>query len=163
MMSHLRSLELESPVFSEGFPIPKDYTADGSNSSPPLRWSDPPEGTVSFALICDDPDAPHGVFTHWLLFNLPADQRELPPGVSPVPDLPHGTRQGTNDFGRVGYSGPSPPPGNPHRYFFKLYALVIKLSLTASATREDVLTAMQDHKLAEGKLFGVYGRSEKGR
>jgi len=158
-----KHLTVESPAFSEGFPVPKEFTADGINSSPPLRWSEPPEGTVSFAVVCDDPDAPRGTFTHWLLFNLPADTRELPPGVPPEPALPGGARQGTNDFGRVGYGGPSPPPGKPHRYFFKVYALNTKLSLGATATRDQLLTAMHDLKLAEGKVFGVYGRPATGQ
>jgi Raf kinase inhibitor-like YbhB/YbcL family protein len=163
-MSSSRALDLdvESPVFSPGFPIPRDYTADGTNTSPPLRWSDPPEGTASFALICDDPDAPRGTFTHWVLFNLPRDLRELPPGIPPNPDLSSGARQGTNDFGHIGYGGPAPPPGPPHRYFFKLYALDVRLGAPAGATRDQVLQAMRNHQLAEGRLFGVYGREKKG-
>ena len=92
-MSVPLKLNLQSPVFSDGFQIPKDYTADGANASPPLRWSDPPEGTKSFALVVDDPDAPRGTFVHWVLFNLPADARELSPGVPQTPSLPGGARQ----------------------------------------------------------------------
>jgi len=157
------AVSLESPDFSDGFPIPVDCTADGRNQSPSLRWGDPPEGTKSFALICDDPDAPRGTFVHWVLFNLPAEARELPPGVDGVPDLTDlggDVRQGTNGFGRIGYAGPSPPPGEPHRYFFKLYALDIRLGLAAGATKDQVLEAMRDHQLAEGRLFGVYGRTK---
>src|SRR5439155_18795117 len=115
-------LELTSTGFQEGKPIPKKYTADGQNVPPPLKWNDPPAGTKGFALICEDPDAPRGTFTHWLLFNLPADARELAEAVSPEATHPNGTLQGTNDFGEHGYGGPSPPAGKPHRYVFKLFA-----------------------------------------
>jgi len=153
-------LDLQSPVFSNGFPVPRDYTADGRNVSPPLRWSDPPDGTKSFALICEDTDAPNGAFTHWVLFNVPAEVRELPPNLAATPDLDGGARQGKNDFGRIGYGGPAPPPGTPHRYIFKLYALNTKLGLPAAATKEQLLEVMRDHHLAEGQLFGVYSRSD---
>ncbi len=157
------TLTVQSPAFSDGFAIPKDYTADGANASPPLRWSDPPEGAKSFALVCDDPDAPRGTFTHWVLYNLPADARELPPGVPPDGTLPSGARQGTNSFGRIGYGGPSPPPGPAHRYQFKLYALDAPLPLEAGATKEQLLAAMRGRQLAEGRLTGVYGREPKRR
>lgn len=154
-------LHLTSPAFSDGFPIPIDFTADGRNDSPPLRWADPPTGTKSFALVVDDPDAPRGTFTHWVLFNLPADTRELAPGVQQVPTLPGGARQGTNGFGRVGYGGPSPPPGKPHRYFFKLFALDTMLAADGSASKDEVVKNMSGHQLAEGRLVGVYGRQQK--
>ena len=155
------SLNLKSPAFSDGFPIPVDYTGDGANVSPPLAWSDPPEGTKSFALVCDDPDAPHGAFTHWVLFNLPAATRELAPDVRPDFTLPSGGRQGINDFGRIGYGGPAPPPGPAHRYFFKLYALDSVLGLAPGATKQQLLDAMQGRQLAEGRLVGAYGRQKK--
>jgi len=156
-------LDLQSSAFSDGFLLPQDFTADGRNFSPPLSWSDPPEGTKSFALICEDPDAPRGSFAHWVLFNIPAQARELPPNIPSTPDLDGGARQGTNDFGRTGYGGPAPPPGAAHRYFFKLYALDTKLGLPAGATKEQLLAAMRDHQLAEGRLFGVYSRpNDKG-
>lgn len=156
------NLNLTSPTFSDGFPIPTDFTGDGANFSPPLRWDDPPERTQSFALICDDPDAPRGTFTHWVLFNLPADTRELAPDVRPDFTLSNGARHGLNDFGRVGYGGPAPPPGTAHRYFFKLYALDGMLALPAGATRAQLLDAMRGRQLAEGRLIGVYGREKKG-
>jgi hypothetical protein len=159
MSGRTLSLNLRSPAFSDGFPVPQDYTADGRNFSPPLEWSDPPEGTRSFVLVCEDPDAPRSTFTHWVLFNLPPEARELPPNVAATPDVDGGARQGKNDFGRIGYGGPAPPPGAPHRYFFKLYALDTRLGLPAGATRQQLLEAMRDHQLAEGRLFGVYGRS----
>jgi Raf kinase inhibitor-like YbhB/YbcL family protein len=155
------TLNLHSPAFTDGFPIPVDHSADGANVSPPLRWADPPAGTQSFALVCDDPDAPRGTFTHWVLFNLPADTRELAPDVRPEFTLPNGTRQGLNDFGRVGYGGPSPPPGPAHRYFFKLYALDGMLALPAGATKAQLLDAMRGRQLAEGRLVGTYGREPK--
>jgi len=154
------SLDLRSAAFSDGFPIPKEYTGDGSNSSPPLTWGDPPDGTKGFALLLDDPDAPRGTFTHWILFNLPADVRDLPPAVPQTPTLANGARQGTNSGGRIGYMGPSPPPGPAHRYFFKLYALDSMLGLEAGADKEQFLNAIKDHKLAEGRLIGVYGREK---
>lgn len=155
------SLNLRSAAFSDGFPIPAEYTGDGANGSPPLAWADPPGGTQSFALVCDDPDAPHGTFVHWVLYNLPADARELPPDVRPDFTLPNGARQGINDFGRIGYGGPAPPPGPAHRYFFKLYALDGVLALSPGATKQQLLDAMQGRQLAEGRLVGAYGRKHK--
>src|SRR5262245_23628674 len=114
------SMELTSTAFQEGEAIPQQYTGDGKNISPPLKWRDPPAGARSLALICEDPDARRGTFTHWVVFNIPAESRELSEGVPPEATLPNGTVQGANDFGKVGYGGPAPPPGKPHRYFFKL-------------------------------------------
>jgi Raf kinase inhibitor-like YbhB/YbcL family protein len=151
-------IELTSTAFQEGQTIPEPYTGDGRNLSPPLRWLDPPAGTKSLALICEDPDAPRGTFTHWVLFNLPAESRELDEGVPPESTLPDGTAQGTNDFGKPGYGGPSPPPGKPHRYVFKLYALDTRLDLGSGATKHQLLETMDGHVLAEGQLVGRYGR-----
>ncbi len=152
------SLTLESTAFGAGERIPAKYTADGQDVSPPLRWSEPPEGTKSFALICDDPDAPRGTWVHWLIWNIPADVRELPEAVPPREELANGARQGTNDFGRIGYGGPAPPPGRPHRYFFRLYALDTVLELPAGARRAELEDAMKGHVLAGGELMGTYGR-----
>src|SRR5262245_20021046 len=151
-------MTLTSRAFREGEGIPERYTADGRNTSPPLAWSEPPEGTRGFALICEDPDAPRGTWSHWVLYDLPPDCRELLDGVEPTPTLPNGGRQGTNDFGKVGYGGPSPPPGKDHRYVFKLYALDTVLGLDAGATRQQLLDAMHGHHLAEARLVGTYGR-----
>jgi Raf kinase inhibitor-like YbhB/YbcL family protein len=151
-------LELSGTAFGEGETIPKRFTGDGENVSPPLRWSDPPQGTKSFALIADDPDAPRGTWVHWVLFNLPADRRDLPEGMPAQGELEGGARQGKNDFGKIGYGGPAPPPGKPHRYFFKLYALDTPLDLAAGATRGQLEAAMKGHVLAEGQLMGRYGR-----
>lgn len=148
------AFELTSTAFQEGQTIPKQYTGDGRNTAPPLKWTEPPGGTRSFALICEDPDAPRGTFTHWIAFNLPVEQRELSEGGT----LSGGASLGANDFGNVGYGGPAPPPGKPHRYFFKLYALDNALDLPAGAKREDLLAAMKGHILAEAQLMGTYGR-----
>jgi Raf kinase inhibitor-like YbhB/YbcL family protein len=151
-------LELTSPAFQEGQPIPRHYTGDGPNHSPPLQWSDPPEGTQSWALICEDPDAPRGIWVHWVLFNLPAEARALKEGIPAQATLPNGATQGTNDFGKIGYGGPAPPPGKPHRYFFKLYALDRRLELPSGANRKQLLAALASHLLAEGQCMGTYAR-----
>jgi Raf kinase inhibitor-like YbhB/YbcL family protein len=148
------SIHVSSTAFAEGQTIPKKSTADGTNVSPPLAWDAPPAGTKSLALVCEDPDAPRGTWTHWVLFNLPADARKLDEGAKP----PAGAVQGTNDFGKVGYGGPSPPPGKPHRYFFKLFALDNQVDLPAGAKRQQLLDAVKGHVLAEGQLMGTYGR-----
>ena len=156
------TITLTSPAFREGETIPKTYTADGDNVSPPLEWGDPPAGTAGFALIADDPDAPRGTWVHWVLFDLPPGERRLDQGVPPGESLPDGARQGKNDFRKVGYGGPSPPPGKPHRYFFKLYALDTRLDgLQPGATRQQLLDAMQGHILAQGQLMCTYGRQKK--
>lgn len=151
-------LQLTSAAFTEGSPIPAQYTCDGRDVSPPLRWSGAPEGVRSFALIADDPDAPAGTWVHWVLYNLPANTIELPEGIPPTEFVAGGGRQGRNDFGRLGYGGPCPPRGKPHRYFFKLYALDTMLDLPARATKQDVERAMRGHILAEGQLMGTYQR-----
>lgn len=152
------NIELTSTAFQEGEAIPRHYTGDGKNVSPPLAWRAPPDGAQSLALICDDPDAPRKVWVHWVIFNLPAESRELSEHVPPEATLPNGAVQGTNDFGKAGYGGPAPPPGKPHRYFFKLYALDQLLDLRPGATKEQLLKAMEGHILAEGQLMGTYGR-----
>jgi Raf kinase inhibitor-like YbhB/YbcL family protein len=152
------ALELTSTAFQEGATIPQQYTGDGRNISPPLKWQDPPTGMRSLALICEDPDAPRGTFTHWLAFNLPAESRELREGVPAEATLPDGTAQGTNDFGQVGYGGPKPPPGKPHRYIFKLYALDQSPAVQPGATKAQLLAAMKGHVLGEAQLQGTYAR-----
>jgi Raf kinase inhibitor-like YbhB/YbcL family protein len=151
--------QVSSPAFTEGDRIPVAHTADGNDVSPELRWSGAPQNSKSFVLICEDPDAPRGTWTHWVLFNIPADKTSLAQGVAKEKELPDGSRQGKNDFGKIGYGGPSPPKGKPHRYFFKLYALDAKLDLPAGATRQQVLDAIKGHVVAEGQLMGLYGRS----
>lgn len=151
-------MKLTSSAFADGELIPARYTADGENVSPPLRWTGAPGNTKSFALICDDPDAPRGTWLHWVLFDLPADCTGLPEGVPTSGELPGGGRQGKNDFRRSGYGGPSPPPGKPHRYYFRLYALDGPLNLAQGCSRADVETAMQGHLVASAVLMGRYGR-----
>jgi Raf kinase inhibitor-like YbhB/YbcL family protein len=151
-------LDITSTAFVEGQTIPKQHTGDGKDTSPPLRWSDPPEQAKSFALICDDPDAPRGTWVHWVLFNLPAEARELREGIPTEETLDNGARQGKSDFGAIGYGGPAPPKGKPHRYYFKLYAVDVMLDLPAGATKAQLLAALKGHVLAEGQLMGLYGR-----
>ncbi|MCI0456097.1 MAG: YbhB/YbcL family Raf kinase inhibitor-like protein [Gemmataceae bacterium] len=152
------TINLTSPAFAEGESIPRQYTADDKDVSPALKWTDPPEGTHRFVLVCDDPDAPRGTWVHWVLYNLPADARGLDEGVSPQGELSSGARQGKNDFGKFGYGGPAPPRGKPHRYFFRLYALDEPVDLPAGATRNQLLEAIKGHVLAEGQLMGKYAR-----
>ena len=152
------ALYVSSTAFQEGESIPAQYSCQGQDISPPLAWSEPPSGTRSFALIVYDPDAPVGVFTHWVLFNLPADSRELPEAVPTKPQLANGASQGKNDFDKIGYRGPCPPPGSPHRYRFTLYALDQALDLKSGATRKQVLEVMSGHVLAQGQLTGTYQR-----
>jgi Raf kinase inhibitor-like YbhB/YbcL family protein len=151
-------MNLSSAGFSPGQPIPIEYTCDGADHSPQLAWSEIPVATRSFALVCDDPDAPRGIWVHWVLFNLPADAVELSPGVPRIPELPSGARQGVNDSGDIGYSGPCPPPGKPHRYFFRLYSLDTALNLRPGVSRSDLELAMGDHILAEATVMGSYQR-----
>jgi Raf kinase inhibitor-like YbhB/YbcL family protein len=158
MAQDMTDIPLTSSAFESGKPVPQDYTADGRNVSPPLRWGEVPAGTRSLALVCEDPDAPRGLFTHWVAFNLPADTAELGEGVPAKPALPDGTVQGTNDFGKVGYGGPSPPPGKPHRYVFRLFALDNRLGLDSGATHDQLVNAMAGHVLGRGELVGTYRR-----
>lgn len=152
------AIELTSTAFRDGQPIPRVYTGDDRDVSPPLKWTEPPPGTESFALVCEDPDAPRKTWVHWVLFNLPPEARELAEGVPPQQALPDGAVQGKNDFGTLGYGGPAPPRGKPHRYFFKLSALDTRLELPAGATRDQLLAALRGHVLAEGQLMGTYSR-----
>jgi Raf kinase inhibitor-like YbhB/YbcL family protein len=152
-----RRLEVSSAAFAEGDTIPKKFTADGEDVSPPLRWSEPPATTQSLAVVCDDPDAPSGVFTHWLVWDIAADQRELEGGVMPRSHA-HGIHQGTSGFGEIGYGGPKPPPGKPHRYRFRVCALDRRLELRSGASRAEFDRALDGHVLAEGVLMGKYGR-----
>jgi len=152
------ALSVSSPVFQEGGRIPAKYTCEGQDTSPQLSWSEPPAGTQSFALITDDPDAPGGVFTHWVLFNIPSDSRGLPEAVTTQAGLPTGALQGKNDFGRAGYGGPCPPPGRPHRYQFTIYAVNQSLELKAGVSKKQLINAIQGHILAQSQLTGIYQR-----
>ncbi len=150
-------MELRSSAFEQGGMIPTKYTCDGPDISPPLSWSDPPAGTVSFALISDDPDAPVGTWVHWVIWNIPASARALDENVPKTETLPNGASQGITDFRRIGYGGPCPPSGT-HRYFFKLYALDTTLSLPSHTTKSVLEKAMRGHILAQAELMGRYRR-----
>lgn len=150
---------LTSTVFQQGENIPTKYTCDGKDVSPLLSWGSPGKGAKSLALIVDDPDAPDGVFTHWVLFNLPADTSSLPEGVLKLDRLESGGIHGVNDFGEKGYNGPCPPAGKPHTYRFILYALDAELNLKSGATKDDVMKAMEGHVLSKAELDGKYGTS----
>jgi hypothetical protein len=152
------AFELTSSSFQPGSAIPRQHACDGADVSPALAWSDPPPGTASFALVCDDPDAPVGTWVHWVLYEVPATTRQLPEGVPPEPLLKDGSRQGTNDFKKIGYGGPCPPPGKPHRYFFKLYALDANLRLAPGLTKAALLKAMEGHVKGQTELVGKYAR-----
>lgn len=148
-------MKLTSPVFENGQSIPAIYSRDGDNISPPLHWTDAPSSTKSFALIVDDPDAPSGVFTHWVIFNLPGQMQALDREVPEGGHYGSEAIQGRNDYGGIGYGGPQPPSGE-HRYFFKLYALDKKLELAEGCSKEDVLNAMSGHVLDQAELMGLY-------
>jgi len=154
------ALAISSKAFASGGPIPARHTCDGEDVSPELSWTEPPAGTRSFVLIVDDPDAPMGTWVHWVLYDLPAETRSLPEGLpkKETLDKPAGAKQGRNDFGRIGWGGPCPPAGKPHRYFFRLYALDRSLGLAAGATRPEVDRAMAGHVLAQAETYGTYAR-----
>jgi len=151
------AIQLTSEVFSDGTMIPKRFTCDGEDLSPPLSWSGLPTKTGSLALICDDPDAPVGTWDHWVLFNIPASATGLPENVSAKATLDDGSVHGNNSWGRLGYGGPC-PPGGTHRYFFKLYALDIELDLKTGATKSQLVKAIEGHILDQGQLMGKYKR-----
>jgi Raf kinase inhibitor-like YbhB/YbcL family protein len=152
---------LSTSAFADGGGIPRDHSCDGADVSPALSWSSPPDGTVSLALVVDDPDAPGRTWVHWVVYNISPDQRELPEGVEAMATLPSGARQGTNDFGRIGYGGPCPPPGSAHRYFFRLYALDTTVELPPGAKRRALDAAMKGHVLASSELVGRYQRTSR--
>lgn len=152
------AFELKTSAFTAGGDIPKKFTCDGANVSPGLSWDEPPAGTQSISLIMDDPDAPAGTWVHWVLYDLSASTRELAEGVPNDHELKNGAHQGRNDFRKIGYGGPCPPPGPPHRYFFKLYALDAKTNLKPGATKADLEKAMRGHILAQAELMGHYKR-----
>ena len=152
------AMQLTSRAFTEGGAIASKHTCDDKNLSPPLKWSGVPADAQSLALIADDPDAPGGTWVHWVLYDLPASASELPEDLPKSQFIPAGAKQGLNDFRQLGYGGPCPPPGKPHRYFFKLYALDTALDLKPGATKKDVEQAMGKHILAQGQLMGTYKR-----
>jgi len=152
-----KKMLITSSAFTEGSMIPAKYTCDGQDISPPLAWREAPAGTKSFALICDDPDAPMGTWVHWVVYNIPPNIDKLDENVKPEKEFKDGMRQGSNSWPRIGYGGPCPPSGT-HRYYFKLYALDTMLELKTGATKAQVLQAMKGHVLAESQLMGKYKR-----
>lgn len=153
-----RTMQLTSTAFAEGQPIAAKYTCDGENVSPPLKWTGAPAGTKTLALIADDPDAPMGTWVHWVVYDLPAAVTDLPEALPKGQYIPGGAKQGLNDFKHLGYGGPCPPPGNPHRYFFKLYAVDRLLDLKPGATKKEIERAIEKHTLAQGQLMCTYKR-----
>lgn len=149
-------MDFTSTAFKNGQPIPVDYTCEGKNISPPLMWTGAPGNTESVALIVDDPDAPKGVWTHWVVFDLPPDASGLPENAASY--VAANAKQGVNDFKHATYDGPCPPAGKAHRYFFKIYALDTKIDLPSGASRQEVESAMAKHVLAQGQLMGTYQR-----
>lgn len=149
-----------SPAFSEGGPIPRAHTCDAADLSPPLAWSDLPEGTRELALIVDDPDAPDGTWVHWVFYGISPSVKGLSTGVPREADLksPITGKQGVNDFRKVGWGGPCPPPGAPHRYVFTLYALNELTKVPPGATRAVLLEGIRKTTIGEAKLVGKYGR-----
>ena len=150
-------IKLTSAAFKEGQPIPRTYTCDGVNVSPPLEWSGVPKTAKTLSVICDDPDAPAGTWVHWVLYNLPADNIGLVENLPATEKLAAGGFQGRNDFEKIGYGGPCPPSGT-HRYFFKIYGLDSELPLKAGATKSELLKAMEGHIVSQGQLMGTYRR-----
>ncbi len=157
-VNNMEKVSISSEAFKDGGTIPGEYTCDGRNVSPSLSWPGLPEGTKSIALIMDDPDAPGRTFVHWVIYNIPGSTQKLAKGIPKKEKLADGSLQGMTDFGRAGYGGPCPPPGKPHRYFFKIYAIDIMLGLPSGASKGDVEAAMKGHILAKGELIGKYAR-----
>jgi Raf kinase inhibitor-like YbhB/YbcL family protein len=151
-------LALKAAAFAYGANIPVEFTCSGANISPALSWNRPPAGTKSFALVVDDPDAPAGTWVHWVVYNLPSALRKLPEGVPQGESIVVGGKQGLNDFPNLGYGGPCPPPGSPHRYFFRLYALDTVLNLRLPPHRKDLDAAIHGHILAQGEWMGRFER-----
>ncbi|HEY7220969.1 MAG TPA: YbhB/YbcL family Raf kinase inhibitor-like protein [Candidatus Binatia bacterium] len=149
---------LTTTAFQAGQEIPRKYTCDGEDVSPPLRWRNAPPGATAFALIVDDPDAPGGTWVHWVIYDLPASATGLPETAPNTETLESGAKQGLNDFRKVGYGGPCPPPGPAHRYFFRLYALDAPTGLKPRAMKQRLLDAVKGHVLGEAELIGRYKR-----
>ena len=152
----MRTMRITSTAFADGQPIPDKYTSHGDDVSPPLQWTGAPPSTKSFALICEDPDAPMGTWTHWVIFNIPATANGLPENMAKTGSLPDGSKQGKNSFGNIGYNGPAPPSGQKHRYIFAVYALDTTLTLDADASKDDLAKALNTHAVTGGQLMGTY-------
>jgi Raf kinase inhibitor-like YbhB/YbcL family protein len=150
-------MEIKSSAFKAGESIPSKYTCDNIDVSPQLEWSKVPTGTKTFALICDDPDAPSGTYVHWVVCNIPEKIRQYAENMPKTEILENDGHQGKNDFGKTGYGGPCPPSGT-HRYYFKIYALDTELDLKSGFTKKDLVKFMDGHVLEEGQLMGRYKR-----
>jgi hypothetical protein len=150
------TLQLTSSSFEADAAIPAKYACDGEDVSPALAWNDPPAATKGFALVMDDPDAPNKTVVHWVIYDLPAAARKLPEAVPKDAKLPDGSFQGPNSHGKIGYSGPCPPHGVVHHYFFKLYALDKSTGLKPKATKPQVEAAIKGHILAKAQLIGRF-------
>jgi Raf kinase inhibitor-like YbhB/YbcL family protein len=155
---NMENISIYVDGFKDGTTIPDVYTCKGKDISPSLSWKEIPAGTKSIALIMDDPDAPGGTFVHWVLYNVPENTQKLPEGIQHDKTLPDGSMQGITDFGRTGYGGPCPPPGKPHRYYFKIYALDSKINLPPGALKKQLENEMSGHILAKGEIIGIYKR-----
>jgi len=151
-------LIISSPSFETGETIPPRQTCIGEDVSPPLNWTGGLDKVVSYAIICEDPDAPGGTWIHWVIFDIPMQTTSLPEGVSDTPQLEDGSKQGINDFKKLGYGGPCPPPGKPHRYYFRLYGLDQLTGLEPGSTADELKDRMRGHIVAQGELMGVFGR-----
>lgn len=152
------SFQLSSSAFASGVVIPREYTCDGADESPDLHWADPPPGTATFALVIHDPDAPAGDWVHWVAWNIPKTSHGVAGNFPRDEQLADGTRQGRNDFRKIGYNGPCSPPGKAHRYFFRVYAVDTKLDLAPGVIRSQLDSALKGHVLAEAEYMGTYRR-----
>jgi Raf kinase inhibitor-like YbhB/YbcL family protein len=152
------TITISSPAFQNGSSIPVRYTCQGENISPALTWSAAP-GAKSYALVCEDPDAPHGTFIHWVIYNIPPSEKGLAENIPQLATLPNGMKQGMNGANKVGYMGPCPPTGKPHRYYFRLYAVGETLNLSGDVTRDLLMAAIQGHIVGMGELMGTYQRN----
>jgi Raf kinase inhibitor-like YbhB/YbcL family protein len=153
------SITVTSPAFGPQQLIPSQYTCDGQDISPPLAWKPVPQKTKSIVIICDDPDAPAGIWVHWVCYDIPPSVDTLTEGLPKTDTLSCGGKHGKNDFGRIGWGGPCPPSGT-HRYFFKVYALDIMLTLPAGKTKKNIEKAMKGHIVGQGELVGKYSRTQ---
>ena len=152
------ALTLSSSAFRDGEKIPRRYTGDGEDVSPPLHWDGVPEEAKALVLICDDPDAPAGTWDHWILYDIAPQITDLEEGIPPGEIVAGVGMQGRNDFGNLGYGGPAPPRGKAHRYFFRLYAVAAATGLRPGARKEEVLGEIRRHTLDRTELVGLYQR-----